>query len=607
MRVDLPSLPCRVADRVGGAFASRWLTRPMRWMRRHGALAGVLGTVVAASTVVAMPGELDPTFGVGGVAPAPIFVVWDVALQSSDAVILAGDALGGSNLALARLTTAGVPDPMFGSGGTVLTPVGGGNASAAAVVVQPDDKIVVAGGNETADILVARYLVDGTPDGGFGVAGVASIPVGVSNALGIDVALQADGKVLVTGRADGTTQDIVVVRLDTDGTPDALFGTGGVVTTDLGLDEFGSRVLVQPDDKILVVGTRQAAQGGGDIVVLRYETDGTLDPTFGTGGVSQLDFGGLEAGLAAALQPDGKVVIGGATGTIAMGLKRWALLTRVDGSGVLDGSFGDAGVVLPVLGGGGSVVEDVLVEPSGSIVAASDFTGMSGALSRFDGDGNLDSSFAPCLHGLIPLEFETNASFARRIARQADGRYVVGGGSGVVRFGTAGMPICEAAHKVKLRVRNEGDPAHQQVKLVWKGLSGLDLGDVGDLATSGGLVMCVLDGVGSSERLGFVWGAAGGGTCLSNLPCWRTTSSGFKYKNNAGSARRKVVVAGGPKGGFKVILKSFIGGLPVASSLPLSPDVEVRVLRSDASMCWEAPIPVVRESTAEDFQGKGVF
>ena len=121
------------------------------------------------------------------------------------------------------------------------------------------------------------------------------------------VAVQSDCKILVAGVADnGSNYDFALARYNTDGSLDATFGGVGKLTTDLGGSDYGYSVAIQSDGKIVVAG-----QSNNDFAVARYNTDGSLDTTFGDDGTKTIDLGGTEAGGYLAIQSDGKMVVAG--------------------------------------------------------------------------------------------------------------------------------------------------------------------------------------------------------------------------------------------------------------------------------------------------------
>jgi uncharacterized delta-60 repeat protein len=129
------------------------------------------------------------------------------------------------------------------------------------------------------------------------------------------VAIQADGKLVVAGDTENGW-DFALARYNPDGSLDPVFGTGGMVTIDVGSAVRGSDVAIQPGGKILVTGfvSGPLGEGVGDFALVRYQPDGALDQTFGAGGVVATDFsGGLDVGRAIALQSNGRIIVAGST------------------------------------------------------------------------------------------------------------------------------------------------------------------------------------------------------------------------------------------------------------------------------------------------------
>ena len=154
-------------------------------------------------------------------------------------LVAAGQAIG----------QAGQLDPTFGQGGIVTTDFGNTSATAAAIAIQPDGKIVVFGGmgiSSTA-LIAVRYNSDGSVDTGFGNAGIAGVP-GLT--FPSSMILQPDGNIVDVGfniGGHGGSLGVVVVRFSSDGTLDSTFGTGGVVITGITVSDAASGVVVQPD------------------------------------------------------------------------------------------------------------------------------------------------------------------------------------------------------------------------------------------------------------------------------------------------------------------------------------------------------------------------
>jgi uncharacterized delta-60 repeat protein len=179
------------------------------------------------------------------------------------------------------------------------------------------------------------------------------------------VAVQRDGKLVVAGYAADASNidtDFALVRYNADGSLDPSFGTGGVVTTDLGTRSDDVRaIVIQPDGRIVVAGT-----AGEDIAVARYMPDGKLDTGFGTGGLTITDLGSDDVANGVALTSGGEIVIAGYT--LGAKVNRDFLLARYRADGSLDTAFGDHGVVKTDLGARCCIV----TAPRWCVPAASD-------------------------------------------------------------------------------------------------------------------------------------------------------------------------------------------------------------------------------------------
>jgi uncharacterized delta-60 repeat protein len=248
-------------------------------------------------------GSLDTAgFGSGGVQQAAVGADNDSAARAlaaygPDEFVAAGRGLDGGviKVALVRLLSNGSVDPGFGA---LFAAGDGGEATANAVATQGDGKVVAAGyavdGGVTKLALIRR-LGNGSPDTEFGNAtGIVLVAIGdgreaIANAL----VIQPDGKLLVAGHAsDGGASKVMLARFNSDGSPDASFGSGGIVLTSVGDgdDVDASAVALQPDGRIAVAG-HATDSGGTDMMVARYNSDGSPDGSFGTGGVSLIPLG----------------------------------------------------------------------------------------------------------------------------------------------------------------------------------------------------------------------------------------------------------------------------------------------------------------------------
>lgn len=269
-------------------------------------------------------GTLDNTFDGNGTLTTVegIYAEYaqSVAIQSDGKIVVAGgiDNVGGMDVRVARYNTDGSLDNTFDTDGLVLTAVTANYSDYAnAVKIQSDGKIVVAGFSNSglhADYMLLRYNTNGSLDNTFDSDGIVTNAIwGTTNEYANALAIQDDGKILVTGNTGNSYYDFVTLRYNTDGSLDATFDNDGVAIIDWGtLTDIGqaTAILVQADGDIVVAGLRDI---GADLyfAVAKYNSDGSLDNTFDTDGLVTTGFGGSCQGMATVIQPDGKILVAG--------------------------------------------------------------------------------------------------------------------------------------------------------------------------------------------------------------------------------------------------------------------------------------------------------
>jgi uncharacterized delta-60 repeat protein len=343
----------------------------------------------------------------------------------------------------ALLSGAGSLDPTFGSGGIVTTALGSGNSTAYAVTIQPGDaKIVAAGDVETSGgtdyFAVARYTTAGALDSTFGNGGRVAISFFQNEFEHLGgVAIDGSGRIVLAGVANNTNQakeHIVLARVTSSGSLDSSFGSKGKVTTSIPSAAEIDALVIQPDGKLLVAGWTF----GGSALLARYNANGTLDSSFGSGGIvtTTLGFGQAEF-HSLALQSDGKILAGGTESPSATGNPYIFAVARYNASGTLDATFGSGGVVTTTIGGNPNWapsygVHGLLVQGNGMIVAAGTVPSNTGgsteefALARYDTGGNLDPDFGS--GGVVVTPTPASAfDYGAAAALQSDGSIVVAG------------------------------------------------------------------------------------------------------------------------------------------------------------------------------------
>jgi uncharacterized delta-60 repeat protein len=383
-----------------------------------------------------MDGTLDPTFSGDGQASADMSTDFadsrDGAygmISTAGRILLVGYAIQPSDLdcALARFNDDGTLDTTFDGDGKRLDDAGARRLENRAMLIQPDGKIVTAGVVNPwswGDFAIFRCLPDGSPDSSFNGDGWVEVAIGPADDELTGLARQADGKLVVAGYAlVAPDTNIIVMRLNTDGTADNNFGTGGIVSTRVGgMTVLVEDVAIQSDGKIVVAGN--ADTGTPIIVVARFDPAGALDGTFGSSGFTTVTVGSGAFARAMALQSDGRIVIAGGC---YIGADTDIAVVRLNVDGALDLSFAGNGRVITTVSGNADEATDVVVR--GGIVVA----GVSGydwdlVLARYNMDGSLDMSFDG--DGLVVTPI-TNYRVGPSLAIQPNSRIIVAGRRGL--------------------------------------------------------------------------------------------------------------------------------------------------------------------------------
>jgi uncharacterized delta-60 repeat protein len=349
----------------------------------------------------------------GGTADSASMIL----VEPNDTILLVGTRTmsGAHSFGLTRYNPDGSLDMGFGSGGKVTTAVG----SAVAAALQGDGKIVVAGtgaaaGTTAQAFVLARYNQDGTLDAGFGTGGIVTTSFGAPNGdVAAGVAVQLDGKIIVAGNNLGTPpvsfSTIELARYNPDGSLDTSFGTGGKATSIGG--PLTHPVLVESDGKILVAGTGEPTMtfpNDTSFFFRRFNPNGSVDTSF----APYVDLGrGPNGAVDAALQPDGKIV--------AVGLSAGRpVLVRLNPDGTMDAGFGVNGQVLTDFGSA------VAVQPDGKILVAG-AAGTELGIARFYPDGSLETRFG--VAGTGTTAFVSQHTAAQDVTLQSDGKILVAG------------------------------------------------------------------------------------------------------------------------------------------------------------------------------------
>jgi uncharacterized delta-60 repeat protein len=406
-------------------------------------LSWAVAVLLYAGYAAAQAGTLDPTFATGGIFTSTEVRsnAGGVAIQSDGKIVVAGGDVADNNFGaiLFRLTTSGALDTTFGTGGvaTVL------NTNAFfALALESDGKIVAAGsigsGNSNA-VVVARFEANGQLDTSFGKDGVTTttlipIPFNCPGSL----ALLANGEILAAGGSPG-----VMGRFTVSGQLDSTFGSGGVVNLTGPASSCPTRIAVQPSGEILVASgyseINPTASGGA---ISRYNSNGSLDSTFGSAGTAA----SVTSAQAMTLLSDGKIVVAGAIGS-SIGVPPAVNdtgfgIARYSSNGVVDATFGTGGVTIVDFGAAAPLAGPyaVAIQSTGDIVAGgaaaqgqeqASFNSAFG-LTRVTSAGVLDTTFGS--DGIVMTTIESGSEVFSQVfglAIQSDGKIVAAGSTSV--------------------------------------------------------------------------------------------------------------------------------------------------------------------------------
>lgn len=282
---------------------------------------------------------LDPSFGSSGIKTDQLSttnsydICYGASLQSDGKIVYVGkaQALDGNTYAyIARVNANGTFDTSFNSTGFRKTT----NTGFETVAIQSDGKIIVAGVN-----YILRLNANGTYDTTFNSTGLKALIINSNTFSSKSIISQSNGKILICGYiSNGTNNDFVVIRLNSDGSYDTTFNGDGkaLYAVGNGNDEcFG--MAVQTDGKIVLAG--QTNNGTNyDFATIRINEDGTLDSSFGASGKVIVQFGANRYVRSVDIQSDGKILVTGSSNVV-----------RLNTNGSLDTSFDSDGIMtLPI-------------------------------------------------------------------------------------------------------------------------------------------------------------------------------------------------------------------------------------------------------------------
>ena len=338
-------------------------------------------------------GTYDNTFGVAGIASIPGGFFCDMALLPNGKIIVAGSGVGPTNVnnyIVYRLNKNGSLDNSFGIGGSVEINIPYTGMICYDVAIQADGKIVLAGysggSGGYGNMLVVRLKPNGALDNTFGTAGKFTLLLSGKHSECHQVAIQPDGKIVAGGFIDTLVMyaffryDFAAIRLNTNGTLDNTFGMGGIVRADKGTTDDCYATALLSDGRIILAGFSNY-YANNRFAALCIMPDGTLDSGFGTDGWLFLDFfGGSAIGQAIAIEADNDIIIGGYASVLTDGIYKSSIaLAKFSSLGIPDETFGASGLDTSFQSIITKACNDIILQPDGKIIV--------GGYQYIDGNG----------------------------------------------------------------------------------------------------------------------------------------------------------------------------------------------------------------------------
>ncbi len=405
-------------------------------------------------------GDLDLTFGSGGTVLSQLIgnsseYITKVVIQNDGKIIAIGNGredYPSDNFYnfIMRYNSDGTLDNSFSSDGIIQSEPSLISITLNDAIIDVNGKILVLGNGGSGSWKLFRYNNDGSLDTSFDNDGILEIfppsSVVVSGGTPLSLALNANGKIVIAGNVlnlnDNGNQDTIILQLNTDGSFDNTFGTGGFSTMDFsGSYDYANDVAIQADGKIVVVG-----QGAtGKVQIVRYNSNGTLDASFGANGKLAVENGIFANGANVAIQADGKIVIGG-QGSIGDYSKLGIIRLNIDGT--LDSTFDGDGKVTISLGAQYDYVENshtMALQADGKILLAgrSDLDYSKMYIVRLLSNGSADTGFG--ITGISSISFNEGLHQPAALALQPDGSIILAGTASpmavIARFTGSSGPV----------------------------------------------------------------------------------------------------------------------------------------------------------------------
>jgi uncharacterized delta-60 repeat protein len=389
-----------------------------------------------------LPGFLDTTFGSNGLLlPGGWREIWGIETQSDGKIVVAGTTP--QHFLMARSNSDGSIDQSFNTTGFVEPSFGRDEDRVKSILIQPDGKIVVAGvslvyttNGIMTDFALARFSIGGSLDPSFGSDGQVLTYLDQGYYDVASIVIQKDGQLVVI--ANMGQNSFGMLRYNSNGTLDTTFGINGVVKTDESIQAFTKSGTSQQDGKLLI-GGEILIDGTRLLGLARFQKNGELDFSFGTNGFATINITGNSydnRGGIVAIQNGDRIILTGndMNGSI--------LLARFNSDGSLDSSFGTKGKAMYRIGNSDIQIADVAIQPDNKIILAGTVKGSftsndqsyNFVIIRLLPNGLIDQDFG--IEGIMVTDFGVeDADYAHCATLQRDGKILVAGGSYGV-FGT---------------------------------------------------------------------------------------------------------------------------------------------------------------------------
>ena len=338
--------------------------------------------------------------------------------DTSDAALDSRTSCNASGSLDATFATNGLLPGVFG-----LSP--GRSYGAAAVAIDSSGRILVAGdgpGRDGTALTIIRLLSNGAFDPTFGVAGISKVGIDGESAWAEGVAVQTDGKIVAAGGLNGQDARTMLVRFEDDGTLDPTFGTNGVVIEQLAPMSHAVRARLDDTQRIVIAAESWDStqpSSAAYFTTARYLSTGARDASFDADGIAAPAFqGGQHVPFDLVIDGLGRIDVVGIYDPF-QGTSGIAA-ARYTSDGALDDTFGSGGLATATIAGGGGATGAAIIDSDHLLVAAFDGT-QRGVLARFTGGGSLDATF-----GVGGVSAANGATFRRTIV-SADGKVMVVG------------------------------------------------------------------------------------------------------------------------------------------------------------------------------------